>query len=104
MDADGFESEDKFLLHLTHVVSAALGDRAGTCVDPRFQAVQGKRVCLVACRRSPEPVFFRWKEIEKSPEGDFYVRSGPGTVLLAPQSAREFIKTRFPGGDPTPLK
>lgn len=97
VEPDGFEAEDKFLLHLAHVVSAALGDRAGTCIDPRFQTAQGKRVCLVACQRSPEPVFFRWKGVEKSPEGDFYVRSGPGTVLLPPPSAREFIQTRFPG-------
>jgi hypothetical protein len=28
-------------------------------------------------------------------EGDFYVRSGPGRVRLAPNSAREYISTRF---------
>ncbi len=98
VETDGFESEDKFLLHLTHVVAAALGDRAGTCIDPRFQTVDGKRVCLVACQRSPEPIFLRWKAIEKSPEGDLYVRSGPGTTLLPPPSAREFLETRFPAG------
>jgi hypothetical protein len=42
-------------------------------------------------------VVFKWKESEKSPDGDFYVRTGPGTTLLSPASAREFIKTRFPG-------
>ena len=30
-----------------------------------------------------------------TPEGDFYVRSGPGTVKLPPDSATEFIRTRF---------
>jgi len=94
---DDFDSEDKYMLHLSHVVGAALGDRAGTCVDPRMQVVQGKTICLVSCQRSPEPVFLRWKNIEEHPEGDFYVRSGPGTVKLAPDSAREYIKTRFPG-------
>jgi hypothetical protein len=85
------------MLHLTHVVGAALGDRVGTCVDPRMQVVQGRTICLVSCQRSPEPVFLRWKKIEEHPEGDFYVRSGPGTVKLSPDSAREYIKTRFPG-------
>jgi hypothetical protein len=33
---------------------------------------------------------------EASPEGDLYVRSGPGTVRLSPESAREYIRTRFP--------
>jgi len=37
----------------------------------------------------------KWKSMEASPEGDFYVRSGPGRVRLAPNSAREYISTRF---------
>ena len=36
-----------------------------------------------------------WKGLEGTPEGDFFVRSGPGTVKLAPDSAKEFIRTRF---------
>lgn len=51
---------------------------------------------MVTCQRSPEPVFLKWKAMEGTPKGDFYVRSGPGTVKLAPQSAAEFIRTRFP--------
>ena len=52
-------------------------------------------VCLVSCQRSPEPVFLKWKEAEESDDGDFFVRSGPGTVKLTPESARDFIRTRF---------
>ena len=33
--------------------------------------------------------------METSPEGDFYVRNGPGSVRLDPDSAREYIRTRF---------
>lgn len=39
-----------------------------------------------SCQRSPEPVFLKWKDMEASPEGDFYVRSGPGSVRLTPRS------------------
>jgi len=53
-------------------------------------------VCLVSCQRSPEPVFLKWKEMETRPDGDFYVRSGPGSVRLTPESAAEYIRTRFP--------
>jgi type I restriction enzyme, R subunit len=96
IDQDQFENEDDFMLHLAQVVRNGLGDRASTCIDPRVQKVNGKSVCLVACQRSPEPVFLKWKGVVRdAPEGDFYVRSGPGTVKLAPDSAREFIKTRF---------
>jgi hypothetical protein len=80
----------------TQVVRNGLGDRAGTCIDPKMQVVQGKSVCVVACQRSPEPVFLKWKGIEATPDGDFFVRSGPGTVRLSPGSAMEYIRTRFP--------
>jgi hypothetical protein len=50
---------------------------------------------VVSCQRSPESVFLKWKGMEASPDGDFYVRTGPGSVRLAPDSAREYIRTRF---------
>jgi hypothetical protein len=49
----------------------------------------------VSCQRSPEPVFLKWKGMESAPEGDFFVRSGPGTVKLRPESTKEYIRTRF---------
>jgi len=85
------------MLHLTHVVGAALGDRSGSCIDPRMQVVEGKTVCVVSCQRSPEPVRLRWKDTNTDPEGDFFIRSGPGTVKLEPESVGEFVRTRFGG-------
>jgi hypothetical protein len=40
-------------------------------------------------------VFLKWKGMEAAAEGDLFVRSGPGTVKLPPDSAREYIRTRF---------
>ncbi len=97
IERDQLENDDTFMRHLAQVVRNGLGDRAGTCIDPKTQIVQGKTVCVVSCQRSPEPVFLRWKGTEASPEGDFYVRSGPGTVKLPKDSADEYIRTRFPG-------
>jgi hypothetical protein len=96
IEHDRLETDDKFMRHLAQVVRNGLGDRASTCIDPKTQIVQGKTVCLVSCQRSPEPVFLKWKGTEASPDDDFYVRSGPGSVRLAPESAEEFIRTRFP--------
>jgi len=81
--------------HLAQVVRNGLGDRAGTCIDPKTQVLKRKKVCVVSCQRSPEPVFLKWKQIEASPEGDFFVRSGPGTIKLAPDSAEQYIRSRF---------
>jgi Putative DNA-binding domain len=92
---DEFDTDDKFMLHLAQVVRNGLGDRAGTCIDPKIQTVQDKSVCIVTCQRSPESVFLKWKGIEASIEGDFFVRSGPGTVKLPPASANDYIRTRF---------
>jgi hypothetical protein len=86
--------------HLAQVVRNGLGDRAGTCIDPRAQVVQGNTVCVVSCQRSPEPVFLKWKGMEATGDGDFFVRSGPATVKLPPESAREYIRTRFGGRVP----
>jgi type I restriction enzyme, R subunit len=95
IERDQLENDDKFMRHLAQVVRNGMGDRAGTCIDPKTQIVQGKTVCVVSCQRSPEPVFLKWKGIETSPEGDFFIRSGPGTVKLSPDNAKEYIRTRF---------
>jgi predicted HTH transcriptional regulator len=100
IERDQLESDDKFMRHLAQVVRNGLGDRAGTCIDPKTQIVQGKTVCVVSCQRSPEPVFLKWKGMETSSGGDFFVRSGPGTVKLDPNSAKEYIRTRFAGWSP----
>ncbi len=100
IESDQLESDDKFMRHLAQVVRNGLGDRAGTCIDPKTQIVQGRTVCVVSCQRSPEPVFLKWKGVEATPDGEFFVRSGPGTVKLPPDSAVEYIRTRFGGLEP----
>ena len=95
IERDQLESDDKFMRHLAQVVRNGLGERASTCIDPKTQIVRGKTVCVVSCQRSPEPVFLRWKGVEAAADGDFFVRSGPGTTKLSPDSAKEYIRTRF---------
>ena len=96
IEIDQLDNDDKFMRHLAQVVRNGLADRAGTCIDPRTQIAQGKTVCVVSCQRSPEPVFLKWKGLEATAEGDFFVRSGPGTVKLSQESAQQYIRTRFP--------
>ncbi len=95
IELDGFENEDKFMLHLSQMVRNTLGDRASTCVDPRMQIVNGKTVCVVTCQRSPEPVLMKTKDMPAGSEEEFYVRSGPGTVKLSAEDTEEYIRTRF---------
>ena len=95
IEHDRLDSDDKFMRHLTQAVRNGLGDSAGTCVDPNTQIVAGKTVCLVSCQRSPEPVYLRWKGLEKSASGDLYVRTGPGTVQLGNGDAAKYVASRF---------
>ena len=39
IERDQFDNNDKFMLHLSQVVRNGLGDRAGTCIDPKVQTV-----------------------------------------------------------------
>ena len=84
--------------HLAQVARNGLGDRAGTCIDPVTQIVEGRTVCLVSCQRSPEPVYLRWKGLEKTAEGDLYVRTGPGTIRLGAEDVEGYVATRFGSG------
>ena len=95
IDHDRLDNDDKFMLHLAQVVRNGLGARAGTCIDPKVQIVDGKAVCAVSCQRSPEPVFLRWKGVETAENGDFFVRNGPGTVKLSTEDTEAYIQTRF---------
>ena len=88
--------DDKFMRHLAQAVRNGLGDRAGTCIDPRTQIVEGRTVCLVSCQRSPEPVYLRWKGVAETDGGDLYVRTGPGSIRLGEADARKYVATRFP--------
>ena len=43
-------------------------------------------------------MFLEWKGTEKHKGGDFFVRTGPGTTRLEPDSAEQYIRTRFEVG------
>ena len=61
----------------------------------RPRSSRARPLCLVSCQRSPEPVYLRWKGMEKADDGDLYVRTGPGTVRLAAVDAQKYVATRF---------
>ena len=96
IEHDRLDNDDKFMRHLAQAVRNGLGDRAGTCIDPKTQIVEGRTLCLVSCQRSPEPVYLRWKGVERIDGGDLYVRTGPGSVRLGEEDAKKYVATRFP--------
>ena len=99
IERDRLESDDAFMRHLTEAVRHGLGDHAAACIDLKTQVVGGKTVCLTSCQRSPEPVYLRWKGLEKSRDGDLYVRKGARTVRLGAKDVRQHLAARFAADD-----
>jgi hypothetical protein len=91
-----FESHDKFMLHLSQIIRNALGDRAGSCIDPGTQIVDGEAVCVVSCQRSPEPVFLKWKGIEKRRLAISMSGVGPEAWSYRQRARRSTYRQEFP--------
>jgi len=97
LEHDQLENDDKYVGHLAQCIANGLGgDRITTYVDPRVQTVNGKKVCLVSCKPSSEPIYLKWKGIQKNPDGDFFVRKANGSVALKPEELSKYLKTRYP--------
>ena len=95
-ERDQLDNDDKFMLHLVQLVRNALGDRAGTCVDPKTQELDGgDSVRGELPEESGAGCFSGGRAWRGVVEGDFFVRSGPGTVKLPPESAGKYVETRF---------
>ena len=96
IEHDRLENDDKFMLHLARRpcgMASVTAPAPASIPGPRSS--KAKTVCLVSCQRSPEPVYLRWKGLEKAEGGDLYVRSGPGTVRLGEEDAQKYVGTRF---------
>jgi hypothetical protein len=89
---DRFDNEDKYLLHVTHCVRESMGEHAATLVDPQFVTVDNTRVVVVECERSTKAVYLKTKQ---SPQEEFFVRAGPGTVKMPISEAYQYIRGRF---------
>lgn len=90
--ADGFNSEDKMLLHLKNLVNRSLGAEQRRTIDAGFEDSAGKRVLRVDCDATSRPVYCRFTgETEK-----FFIRAGPTTEELGPEALVSYVLERFP--------
>jgi hypothetical protein len=69
-----------------------MGEHAAALIDATVVEVATKRVVCVVCPMSDTPIYLRTKQ---SPEEEFYVRAGPGSVKMPISEALQFIKRRF---------
>lgn len=92
LEADSFESDDKFLLHLHNKISTTMGASAEAYVDHHIVKSAEKRVCKVECRPAPQPVFLTPKGGQ---EEEFYIRTGPATTRLGPRELLKYTGEHF---------
>ena len=78
IEADRFDNDDRFLLHLSHVVTQGRGDRAGPVSTPASARPGQARVPgeLPGGARAGVP---QWKKVGGEPGRDFFVRTGAQT-------------------------
>jgi len=91
IEIDGFDNEDKFLLHLWNMIKSSMGQEVTPNIQTILKKLNGKTVCSVKCLRSPSPVFLKQKGFDE----EFYIRIGPGSANLEIREALKYISERF---------
>jgi hypothetical protein len=87
---DGFESEDRFQLHLTNEIKKSMGSSVASNISISIENVDGKNVCRVLCVPSKSPIFLNYQNKES-----FYIRIGNQTVELSPRDLVKYLKEHF---------
>jgi len=91
IEVDNFENEDRYLLHLMTGIKTTMGANVAALVHPQFDVLEGKRVCVVHCDKSREPVYLRMKG---GGEG-FFIRTGPSSAQLSPSELVSYMRDHF---------
>ena len=93
LDQDGFATEDRMQQHFVNMVRDRLcGGVAMTSVYPYFADFEGRRVLVVMCEPSREPVWVRDGKTER-----FFVRVGVTTQELQPSDVYPYVSARVAG-------
>jgi len=90
VDENAFDSRDKMNLHLTHMISSKIGDEFFPYISFRLIDMDdGKAIIRVDCSKCKKPVF-----LKDGKEEEFYVRSGPSSVVLTGSNLVNYVKNK----------
>jgi DNA-binding response OmpR family regulator len=89
LEADQFQSEDKYLLHVNNKLKQHIGLEWANFIRFQTESLGDKKVLWIECRPSPAPVFFKMGN-----EEEFYVRVGPGSRRLSPSEVLTYVANR----------
>jgi DNA-binding response OmpR family regulator len=89
IELDGFQNEDKYLLHVNNRLQQHLGAEHAANVRFGLCAAGDRKVLLIECSRASKPVF-----LTDAGQESFYVRTGPGTRNLTMSEMLAYIVER----------
>jgi hypothetical protein len=87
---DGFESEDKMLLHFDNLLKDRIGGQFTLYVHPHFAEFEDKRVLVINVKPAGSPAFMKDGDNQR-----FFVRAGASTAELTGLHMQQFIGQRF---------
>jgi predicted HTH transcriptional regulator len=77
IDKDGFDNEDKYLLHVNNRIQQHLGAECAAHARFGLYSIAGRKALLIECTAASKPVF-----LTDAGQEAFYIRVGPGTRKL----------------------
>ncbi len=86
---DGFENEDKYLLHVNNLLQQHIGVEHAANVHFGLYPVREQKVLLIDCCPASKPVF-----LVDAGQESFYVRAGPGTRKLTMSEMLAYVVER----------
>jgi DNA-binding response OmpR family regulator len=89
IQSDGFENEDKYLLHVNNLLNQHLGAQHAANVRFGLYPAGGLKVLLIECSPAARPVF-----LVDAGQESFYVRTGPGTRKLGMSEMLDYVAER----------
>jgi len=86
---DGFENEDKYLLHVNNLLQQYIGVEHAANVRFNLYPAGDHKVLLIECSHASKPVF-----VTDAGQESFYVRAGPGTRKLSMSEMLAYLVER----------
>ncbi len=83
---------DGFELHLTHLISSAIGKEQCLQTSVSFHEREGKDICMVRIESAAKPAY-----LKEGQEFRFYIRTGNQTQPMSTKEAVDYIVGHWPG-------
>lgn len=90
IEADGFQNEDKMLLHFSNLINSRIGPEYEMYIHPHFENYRRYRILAVECMPAKSAAYVKDGNTER-----FYVRSAAATRELMPSEMEAYISQRF---------